>query len=324
MAVFTPLARDDVTRLLAHHSVGELVSMAAIAAGIENTNYFVDTTEGRFVLTLFERLSFQQLPFYLELMRHLAQRDLPVPMPQENRAASLVSEVKGKPAALVTRLAGRWIEHPDVAQCSAFGTLLAQMHLQAQDLPRFQPNLRGIGWWKITLPLLEPHLDDESFQFLAEEVIRQDTFFRSPVFENLPSGPAHCDLFRDNVLWHDADGSAPRIGGVIDFYFAGCTLWLFDIAIAVNDWCADRASGAFDAARVKALLNSYHAVRPLRDVEHDAWPIVLRAAALRFWMSRLHDWHLPRPAQVLKPHDPARFERLLRARARHETPPWID
>src|SRR6266850_656129 len=185
MAVFTPLARDDVTRLLAHHSVGELVSMAAIAAGIENTNYFVDTTEGRFVLTLFERLSFQQLPFYLELMRHLAQRDLPVPMPQENRAASLVSEVKGKPAALVTRLAGRWIEHPDVAQCSAFGTLLAQMHLQAQDLPRFQPNLRGIGWWKITLPLLEPHLDDESFQFLAEEVIRQDTFFRSPVFENL-------------------------------------------------------------------------------------------------------------------------------------------
>jgi len=167
-------------------------------------------------------------------------------------------------------------------------------------------------------------LDDESFQFLAEEVIRQDTFFRSPVFENLPSGPAHCDLFRDNVLWHDADGSAPRIGGVIDFYFAGCTLWLFDIAIAVNDWCADRASGAFDAARVKALLNSYHAVRPLRDVEHDAWPIVLRAAALRFWMSRLHDWHLPRPAQVLKPHDPARFERLLRARAQHETPPWID
>jgi homoserine kinase type II len=322
MAVFTPLSQDDVTRLLAHYALGELASFEPISAGIENTNYFVTTARGRWVLTVFERLNFAQLPFYLELMRHLAQRDLPVPMPQENNAGSLLSEARGKPAAIVTRVSGRWIAQPGVAHCAKIGTLLARMHLAAQDYPRFQPNLRGIGWWKSTLPRLDQHIPDELFTLLAEEVIHQDSFFRSPGFEKLPSGPVHSDLFRDNVLW-DGDGDDVRVGGVIDFYFAGCTLWLYDIAVTVNDWCVDLDTGAFDVPRVQALLDAYHVVRPLLDIEHAAWPTVLRAAALRFWISRLYDYHLPRPASLLTPHDPARFERMLSLRIADKTPPWV-
>jgi homoserine kinase type II len=322
MAVFTPLSESDVARLLAHYALGELQSLEPIAAGIENTNYFVTTARGRWVLTVFERLTFTQLPFYLELMRHLSQRGLPVPLPQENNAGSLVSEARGKPAAIVTRMAGRWVPAPSVAHCARIGTLLAKMHLAAQDFPRFQPNLRGIGWWKSTLPKLDQHIPDHLFSLLAEEVIHQDSFFRSPGFEQLPAGPVHADLFRDNVLW-EGEGAATEVGGVIDFYFAGCTLWLYDLAVTVNDWCADVDSGVFDLPRIKALLNAYHAERPLLAIEHAAWPTALRAAALRFWMSRLYDFYLPRPATMLTPHDPTRFERMLALRIADPSPPWI-
>jgi homoserine kinase type II len=327
MAVFTPLSPDDITRFLAHYSLGELQGFEPISAGIENTNYFVTTPHGRWVLTVFERLNFAQLPFYLELMRHLARRDLPVPMPQENNAGSLLSEVRGKPAAIATRMPGRWIAAPSTAHCACIGTLLARMHLAAQDYPKFQPNLRGIGWWKSTLPRLDRHIPDHLFTLLAEEVIHQDSFFRSPGFEALPSGPVHADLFRDNVLWDGAGDGAPdqlRVGGVIDFYFAGCTLWLYDLAVTVNDWCVDVDSGAFDLPRAKALLNAYHAMRPLLAAEHDAWQTVLRAAALRFWISRLYDFYLPRPATMLTPHDPSRFERMLALRIADSSPPWVD
>ena len=320
MAVFTALARDDITRLLAHYAVGELREYSGIAAGIENTNYFVTTTGGEFVLTLFERLTHRQLPFYLGLMRHLARRELPVPLPAENTAGSLVSELRGKPAAIVARLPGRWEPQPSVRQCEVVGQLLARMHLAAADYPVFQPNLRGIGWWKSTVPLLQPHLPEDKFQFLVEELIVQDTFFRDPQFEKLPNGPVHADFFRDNVLWDGAE----RVGGVIDFYFAGCTLWLYDLAVTVNDWCADVDSGVFDLPRIKALLNAYHAERPLLAIEHAAWPTVLRAAALRFWMSRLYDFYLPRPATMLTPHDPTRFERMLALRMADPSPPWVD
>ncbi|MCU0939183.1 MAG: phosphotransferase, partial [Burkholderiaceae bacterium] len=175
MAVFTPLSEADVARLLAHYALGELQSLEPIAAGIENTNYFVTTARGRWVLTVFERLTFTQLPFYLELMRHLSQRGLPVPLPQENNAGSLLSEARGKPAAIVTRMAGRWVPAPGVAHCARIGSLLAKMHLAAQDFPRFQPNLRGIGWWKSTLPKLDRHIPDHLFSLLAEEVIHQDS-----------------------------------------------------------------------------------------------------------------------------------------------------
>lgn len=319
MAVFTRLQPADVSALLTRYRLGELVALEGIGAGIENTNYFATTTGGEYVLTVFERLGFSQLPFYLELMRHAAGRGLPVPQPQAHVGGALVSEIKGKPCAFVTRVPGRAVELPTARQCERVGAFLARLHLECADFALFQPHLRGIGWWKSTLPLLEPHIDDDTFQTLAEEVIFQDSFFRSAAFEKLPSGPIHADLFRDNVLWRDAE----TIGGAIDFYFAGCSLWLFDVAVTVNDWCVDLDSGAIDRVRAKALLDAYHAGRPLTDPEHAAWPTVLRAAALRFWISRLYDLHVPRDAHMLKAHDPTRFERMLRRRMTERDPPWV-
>ncbi len=317
MAVFTALTDAEIERLLQQYSLGRLRDCQGIAAGIENSNFFLTTDAGEFVLTVFERLTFAQLPFYLELMQHLARRGLPVPSPCETRAAALMAEVRGKPVAIVDRLPGRCVQAPTPAQCATMGTLLARMHLAARDFPRFQPNLRGIGWWKEALARLEPRLTDEVFHELAEEVIFQDTFFRSPQFEQLPSGPIHADLFRDNVLWQ-----GERVGGVIDFYFAGCSLWLYDLAVAVNDWCVDLATAKFDPARAQAMLDAYHAVQPLTELEHECWRTVLRAAALRFWISRLYDLHLPRDAHTLTPHDPARFAITLRQRRSDAALPW--
>ena len=318
MAVFTALTRDEVSVLLDGFSVGQLVDYQGIASGIENTNFFLTTTQGRFVLTVFERLDATQLPFYLGLMKHLARRGLPVPEPAESRQGALMEKVRGKPAAIVSRLPGHAVDAPTAAQCSHVGHFMAQMHLQARDFTMFQPNLRGIGWWKSALPKLEPLIPEHQFQEVAEEVIFQDAFVRSPSFERLARGPIHADLFRDNVLF---DGD--RIGGVIDFYFAGCSVWLFDLAVAMNDWCVDTVSGEFDTPRAAALLRAYHEVRPLTETERESWRTALRAAALRFWISRLYDLHLPRPAALLKPHDPTRFERTLRLRIRQAHLPWI-
>jgi homoserine kinase type II len=317
MAVFTALTRDEIGALLKRYAVGELVDFEGIASGIENSNFFLTTTQGRFVLTVFERLGRAQLPFYLGLMKHLAQRQLPVPEPAQTTDGTLMSEARGKPAAIVSRLDGRAVDQPSAAQCAQVGQFLARMHLRAQDFQLFQPNLRGIGWWKSALPKLEPLIDEDHFQELAEEVIFQDGFVRSTPFESLPHGPIHADLFRDNVLF---DGD--HIGGVIDFYFAACSLWLFDLAVAVNDWCVDVVSGEFDHARSGAMMRAYHEERPLTKAEHMAWRTTLRAAALRFWISRLYDLHLPRPAALLQPHDPARFERMLRLRIRQTDLPW--
>ncbi|HTT10612.1 MAG TPA: homoserine kinase [Burkholderiaceae bacterium] len=317
MAVFTPLSRDEVRALLGHYTLGAMLSYEGISAGIENTNYYVDTERGQFVLTLFERLTSRQLPFYLELMRHLSERGLPVPAPQETRSGSLIEELKGKSCAIVSRVNGRWIEAPTPQQCATIGALLARMHEAARDFAHFQPNLRGLGWWKSTVPQLRPFLDDATFDLLAQEVVQQDTFQRSPAFEALPQGPVHADLFRDNVLWE-----GDQVRGVIDFYFAGCTLWLFDLAVTMNDWCVYLDDGTWDRPRATALIEAYHAQRPLGELERVHWRTVLRAAALRFWLSRLYDLHVPRTAAVLKPHDPRRFERTLRVRIADDWLPW--
>jgi homoserine kinase type II len=323
MAVFTALTRAEAAGFLTQFGIGELVELQGIAAGIENTNYFLTTTRGRYVLTLFERLTFKQLPFYLELMRHLARRGLPVAEPQENRSGVLLSELKGKPAAIVTRLEGTAVVAPNAAQCALVGDMLARMHLAGADFPLFQPHLRGIGWWKDSVPKLEPHIPDHTFQALADELIYQDSFFRSARFEKLPAGPIHADLFRDNVLIA-ATPAGETIGGLIDFYFAGCSIWLFDLAVTMNDWCIDQATGAFDMPRAQALIDAYHAVRPLGEDEHECWRTVLRAAALRFWISRLVDYYLPRPAEVLTPHDPTHFERILAQRIAAPSLPWVE
>ena len=322
MAVFTALSRTEVSAFLSQFSIGALTDLQGIHTGIENTNYFVTTDGGDYVLTVFERLTNTQLPFYLQLMRHLSRKGLPVPDPQPTRTGALVAELKSKPAALVTRLPGTATLEPTTAQCASVGEFLAAMHVAGKDFAPFQPHLRGIGWWKGAVPKLQPHVPDSVMRTLAEELVVQDSFFRSVNFEKLPAGAIHADLFRDNVLLVN-DGARDRIGGVIDFYFAGCSILLFDLAVTMNDWCVVHATGELDRVRSEALLNAYHATRPLTEIEHECWRTSLRAAALRFWISRLYDTYLPRPAHLLTPHDPAHFERILKRRTVDGWLPWV-
>jgi homoserine kinase type II len=319
MAVYTEVAPDEAGDLIHQLGLGDLLAMQGCAGGIENTNYFVTTSRGEYVLTLFERLSFEQLPFYLALMKHLAARGIPVPDPAQDAAGVYLHRLKGKPATVVNRLSGKSALAPDASHCAAVGAMLARMHLAARDFALEQPNLRALPWWNATVPVVLPHVDGAQAELLRAELAYQNHVAESPACRALPRGAIHADLFRDNVLFDtgvdtpDPDGR-PRLSGFFDFYFAGVDTWLFDIAVCLNDWCIDLASGRTDHARSHALLAAYGAVRPLTAPERALLPAMLRAGALRFWISRLWDLHLPREASMLQPHDPNHFERVLRAR----------
>ena len=312
MAVFTEVSPSEAAPLLADLNLGSLVSMAGATSGIENTNYFVTTDKGRYVMTLFERLSAEQLPFYLNLMRHLAERGIPVPAPQPDAQGRILFELKGKPAAVVTRLNGRNQMSPQVGDCAQVGAMLARMHLAAQDYPAQQPNLRGLAWWIDTIPVVLPYLTPPQAELITTELHFQQELAASTAYQGLPRGPIHADLFRDNVMF---DGE--QLAGFFDFYFAGCDTFGFDISVCLNDWCIDLATGQLDAARAQAFVAAYDAVRPLTTDELALLPALLRAAALRFWTSRLWDFHLPRDAAMLQPHDPTHFERVLTERRMH-------
>lgn len=321
MAVFTPVSEDALRGLLSQFDLGELTGFEGISAGIENTNYFVDTTQGRFVLTLFEKLTAGQLPFYLELMRHLADHRVPCPRPMANRNGEILFKCEGKPASLATRLKGTWPQNPSPRHCELVGQAMAKAHLAVASYHGDQPNLRGLSWWEQTVPQLLNHVSDEQSRLLCDELAAQQGFQKSEVYARLPKGAVHADLFRDNVLFEETD-EGPLLGGFIDFYFAGIDTFVFDLAVAANDWCIDhgpRQLGRFDSARLNALLRGYQSVRMQTADESRAWPMALRAAAYRFWVSRLYDWHLPRTAAMLTPKDPRHFEQLL-TRRREESP----
>ena len=309
MAVFTEVTAEQAQTLLTSLRLGTLQSLRGIEGGIENTNYFATTSEGEFVLTLFERLTAEQLPFYLHLMKHLAQSGIPVPDPAANRDGDILHSVNGKPAAVVNRLRGKSELAPGVAHCAAVGDMLARMHLAGRSFQREQPNLRGLPWWNDTVPVVLPHLDVAQATLLRAELAFQNHVAASPAYAALPRGPVHADLFRDNVMFDGAE-----LTGFFDFYFAGVDTWLFDLAVCLNDWCIDLPTGANDTARAQAFLAAYAKVRPLSAAERQLLPAMARAGALRFWISRLWDFYLPREASMLKPHDPTHFERVLRQR----------
>jgi homoserine kinase type II len=315
MAVFTPVSDHDVRDLLTRYSLGRLVSLRGITAGIENTNFFLTTDRGEYVLTIFEVLRHEQLPFYIELMHHLAQRGIPVPEPQTCIDGQRLTTLHDKPCAIVTRLTGGYEPAPGPAHCGLAGETLARAHLAGRDFPIRQPNLRGLDWWQATVPKVLPYLNPAQADLIQLTLDEQVRFARSDIYQALPSGPSHCDLFRDNVLF-DGTFDMPKMGGFIDFYFAGWDKWLFDVAVSVNDWCIEQNTGVFLHDRLQAWLAAYSATRPFSAEEKEAWPMMLRGAALRFWLSRLYDFHLPRQAQTLKPHDPRHFERILIERRR--------
>ncbi|CAH1076137.1 homoserine kinase [Candidatus Nitrotoga sp. 1052] len=301
MAVFTRVTEPELISWLDDYSLGQLLELQGVASGIENTNYFVTTSNGRFVLTLFEKLAASELPFYLNLMSHLARHGIPCPSPVANRHNQFLSELNGKPACIVSRLSGKSLMNPEVIHCAAIGGMLGRLHNAARSFAETMPNAHDAVWRTRAAQQVTPFLSPQDAALLESEV----AFHGKHTLAALPQGVIHADLFRDNVLF---DGA--RIGGLIDFYFACNDSLLYDVAITVNDWCMG-ADSILDKARTQALLQAYHEVRPMQKEEHIAWPIALRAAALRFWLSRLYDMHLPRENELIHAHNPDQFKCIL-------------
>ena len=301
MAVFTSVSEQEFSAWLVNYSLGSLLELQGIASGIENTNYFVTTSNGRFVLTLFEKLGAKELPFYLNLMAHLARHGIPCPSPVANRHNNFLGELNGKPACIVSRLAGKSLTQPTVANCAAVGAMLGQMHEAGLSFDETMKNPRDAIWRAAAANQVVPFLSPQDAALLQSEV----EFHARHTLASLPQGIVHADLFRDNVLF---DGE--RIGGLIDFYFACNDCLLYDVAITVNDWCMGEG-GQLDEARTRGLLDAYHAVRPFTQMEAALWPVALRVAALRFWISRLFDLHKPRDGELVNAHNPDQFRNIL-------------
>ena len=317
MAVYTQVSFDQAQAYFHSLGLGPLTRLEGCAGGIENTNYFADTAQARYVLTLFERLSAEQLPYYLRLMRRLAQHGIPVPNPAADAQGQLLHSLQGRPSCVVSLLAGKSELQPRTEHCAQVGAMLARMHLAGGSFDMQQPNLRGLDWWQRTVPEVLPFVTPEQSALLQSELAAQEALAQTADYAALPRGPIHADLFRDNVMFApDAQGRA-QLTGFFDFYFAGNDAWVYDIAICLNDWCVDTAKGVADAARTDAFMQAYTSVRPLQSSEAVVFASLLRAAAFRFWLSRLWDLHLPRQAAMLKAHDPAPFESILRQRIAH-------
>ncbi len=301
MSVFTRVSHAELTAFLSRYAVGELLGFHGIGEGIENTNYFVDTREGRWVLTLFERLNHDDLPFFLGLMRHLAERGYPSALPIADSSGASLSRLNGKPAALVARLTGQSLLFPDVAHCAATGRALGELHVLGLSYAGRCVNARGADWRRQTGETLIPKVDAVTRRLIEDELRAQAQLDLA----SLPQGVIHADLFKDNVLFVDE-----RLTGVIDFYYACNDALIYDLAVTLNDWCAG-ADGRIDGARAEALLSSYRRCREPTEAEQAAWPLVLRAAAFRFFLSRLYDWTFPREGDLVHIKDPEPYRRIL-------------
>ena len=314
MSVFTSVSIPELQAWLQDYAIGELVELKGISSGITNTNYFVTTKSGgghhnRYVLTLFEHNTLEELPYFIDLMSHLAAHGIPCPKPITDKAGGGLHMLNGKPAALISCLNGRDIESPNITQCAAVGSVLAKMHLVGQSFEAEFPhhdshNQRGMGWRLQTAAQVMSNLSDAD-KLLLEKTLAFQAELNTA---QLPMGVIHADLFRDNVLF---DGN--EIGGLIDFYYACHDVLAYDLAIAVNDWCV-KADGSFDAPRLDAMFNAYQAVRPFTPAEHSAWSAMLRIAALRFWLSRLYDYYYPQAGELTHAKDPNHFRRILKLR----------
>ncbi len=318
MAVYTEVSPLEAGALCNKLGLGTLTELTGIRSGIENTNYYASTTRGQWVLTLFERLSSSELPYYLQLMQHLAAQGVPVPAPQADAQGALVHKVAGKPATIVTRLPGGHRLTPQVTHATQVGAMLAKMHVSGARFKLQQPHKRGLDWWTATAPAVLPHITAAQAALLQNELAFQHQMAASTPGQALPRGPIHADLFRDNVMFDDTAGP-DTLCGFFDFYFAGTEALLFDVAVCLNDWCLGADGVKLDDTLANTFVKAYQTVRAFTAAERQLFAAMLRAAALRFWISRLWDWHLPRSAALLKPKDPAHFEHLLTQRI---SAPW--
>ncbi|MGQ0699068.1 MAG: homoserine kinase [Panacagrimonas sp.] len=310
MSVFTKVSHAELLEFLKQYPVGEVVGFQGIGEGVENTNYFVDTEDGRWVLTLFERLNYADLPFFLGLMEHLAAHGFPSAAPLHTHDGKTLVTLNDKPAAMVRRLVGQSVLFPNLAQCQATGAVLGEMHRAAASFKTRVENSRGVAWRTQTALGLLPQVPADACALIESELEAQSRLDLSA----LPQGIVHADLFRDNVLFVD-----DRLTGVIDFYYACHDSLLYDLAITVNDWCFD-THGQPNAERARAMISAYTSRRQVTADETAAWRLVLRAAALRFYLSRLYDWVHPREGGMVHVKDPDAYRRILEHHREHDLP----
>lgn len=308
MSVYTPVSEAELTEFLSHYDLGALTSFEGISAGIENTNYFVDTEQGRYVLTLFEQHGYDEMPYFLDLMAFLAEHDVPSPHPLADKSGAYLRELNGRPTALVQRLEGRDLKVPEASHCAAVGKVLGRLHRESSNFTQERENDRGPKWWRYAADQVMERLSEKDAVILKEE-LRFQSLYR---FTDLPRGTIHADLFRDNALFN-----GDELAGLIDFYYACHDVFLYDIAVTVNDWCSND-DGTLDRQRMQSFLDAYHQERPLTAIERGAWPVMMRAAALRFWLSRLMDQHFPRAGEITHIKDPEQFKTILLARRADE------
>lgn len=311
MSVYTEVERSALVTFLNEYAVGTLVSYEGISDGIENTNYFVTTEQGQFVLTLFEQHDFKEMDYFLDVMTFFYQHGIPSAHPEADKQGRYLKTLAGKPAALVGRLAGRGVSAiASASQCQAIGDVIGKMHVAGQAFSQRRVTERGADWRKETAELVSSKLDSASAQLLQEELIFQSHY----VDLGLPTGLTHSDLFRDNALFEGNE-----LKGIIDFYYACDEYLLYDLAVTVNDWCIDQ-SGLIEQSRYQALMSAYTNQRKLTAAENTHWNLVLRAAALRFWLSRLQDKHFPREGELTQIKNPDAFLKILR---QHQQRPLI-
>lgn len=306
MSVYTTVTENQLQQFLENYSLGQLKSFEGIAAGIENTNYFVTTTEGEFVLTLFEVLTKEELPFYVELMAFLNEHEIPSAHPIADNQQEYLRELNSKPAIIMQRLSGKSVDTPTVHHCSEIGGALAELHRQGLSFRKYQANSRGERWRYDTGKQLLTKLPVNDAEFLENELKEH----ANHDYQSLPGGVIHADMFRDNVLFDDG-----KLTGILDFYNACNDSWLYDLAITVNDWCI-AAQGELDFERAYALCHSYRQVRKPAQVELELWPLMTRIAALRFWLSRLWSQTYPQEGELTFQKDPVEFKNILIARAK--------
>ena len=306
MAVYTEVDDDALEAFLAEYDIGELTSYKGIAEGVENSNYYLETDKGRYILTLYEkRVAPQDLPFFIGLMEHLAARGLPCPTPLKGRDGQALRSLCGRPAAIVTFLIGVWQRKVRIEHCAPLGGALARFHAEGRDFALQRANALSLAGWRPLFEKCAPRAHEVQ-NGLAGEIETELLFLEKNWPQGLPLGVIHGDLFPDNVFF-----LGEQVSGLIDFYFACNDFLAYDVAVCLNAWCFE-ADGSYNVTKAKALIAAYQKARPLSPEERKALPILLRGGALRFLLTRLHDWLFHPEGAMVTPHNPLEYYRKLR------------
>jgi homoserine kinase type II len=305
VAVYTEVTDEELNAFIGTYEIGRVLSCKGIAEGVENTNYFLHTSDGSYILTLYEkRVREADLPFFLGLMEHLARRGLTCPLPVRNKKGEALGRLAGRPAAIITFLEGLSVRRPTARHCQAVGEALAQLHLAGSDFTMRRPNALSVSGWRPLFAAAEADADKVS-RGLAERARRDLDDLEAAWPSGLPGGVIHADLFTDNVLF-----IGDAVSGLIDFYFACTDAFAYDLGICLNAWCFE-SDGSFNLTKGRAMISGYESVRRLTEPEITALPTLCRGSALRFMLTRLVDWLNVPPGALVKPKDPLEYDRKL-------------